>query len=76
MRHKAGIGVSENSDAIVVIVSEETGIISVAEGGSIKRHLAPETLEQILKNKLITKTDTSPKQVLKSIWKGLKDEKQ
>ena len=44
-RHRAGIGMSENSDAVVVIVSEETGTISVAIGGLLKRHLMPETLE-------------------------------
>ena len=53
MRHRAGIGMSENSDAIVVIVSEETGSISVATGGMLKRHLKPETLETILRNELI-----------------------
>ena len=53
MRHRAGIGMSENSDAIVVIVSEETGSISVATGGMLKRHLKPETLENILRNELI-----------------------
>ena len=53
MRHRAGIGMSENSDAVVVIVSEETGTISVAIGGLLKRHLMPETLEKLLMNELI-----------------------
>lgn len=53
MRHRAGIGMSENSDAVVVIVSEETGSISVATGGMLKRHLMPETLENLLRNELI-----------------------
>ena len=53
MRHRAGIGMSENSDAIVAIVSEETGSISVAMGGMLKRHLAPETLERLLRNELM-----------------------
>ena len=53
MRHRAGIGMSENSDAVVVIVSEETGSISAAIGGMLKRHLKPETLENILRNELI-----------------------
>ena len=44
-RHRAGVGVSEVSDAVVVIVSEETGTISVAVGGMLKRHLASKTLE-------------------------------
>ena len=47
-RHRAGIGMSEASDAVVVIVSEETGTISVAVGGMLKRPLDPETLEQML----------------------------
>lgn len=53
MRHRAGIGVSEQTDAIVAIVSEETGSISVAVGGMLKRHLAPETLERLLRNELM-----------------------
>lgn len=52
-RHRAGIGTSEVSDAVVVIVSEETGTISVAIGGMLKRHLAPQTLEKLLTNELI-----------------------
>ncbi len=53
MRHRAGIGMSENSDAVVVIVSEETGSISVAIGGMLKRHLKPETLGKLLRNELM-----------------------
>ena len=52
-RHRAGIGVSEHSDAVVAIVSEETGAISVAVGGMLKRHLSMETLERLLRNELI-----------------------
>lgn len=57
MRHRAGIGMSENSDAVVVIVSEETGSISVAIGGMLRRHLKPETLENILRNELMPQDD-------------------
>ena len=57
-RHRAGIGTSEVSDAVVVIVSEETGTISVAIGGLLKRHLMPETLEKLLMNELIPQEPT------------------
>lgn len=51
-RHRAGVGMSEATDAVMVIVSEETGTISVAVGGMLKRHLAPQTLEKLLHNEL------------------------
>ena len=51
-RHRAGLGISEATDAVVVIVSEETGTISVAVGGMLKRHLASQTLERLLRNEL------------------------
>jgi diadenylate cyclase len=44
---------SETSDAVVIIVSEETGAISVAEGGMLKRHLATQTLQKLLVQELI-----------------------
>jgi len=53
MRHRAGVGMSENSDAVVAIVSEETGSISVAVNGTLKRHLAPETLDRFLRQELM-----------------------
>lgn len=53
MRHRAGIGMSEHSDAVVAIVSEETGAISIAVDGMLKRHLSPETFEKILRNEMI-----------------------
>ena len=67
MRHRAGIGMSENSDAVVVIVSEETGSISVAIGGMLKRHLMPETLEKLLKNELMPVAEAE-EQPQKSTW--------
>lgn len=62
MRHRAGIGMSENSDAVVVIVSEETGSISVAIGGMLKRHLMPETLGKLLRNELMPPEEEPDKQ--------------
>ncbi len=48
MRHRAAIGMSEHSDALVIVVSEETGRISVAESGEIRENLAPKELRNIL----------------------------
>ncbi len=47
-RHRAALGISERSDALALIVSEETGAISIAENGSISRYLDTKTLRQIL----------------------------
>ena len=72
-RHRAGVGMSEVSDAVVVIVSEETGTISVAVGGMLKRHLAPQTLEKLLRNELCPKNDTDGDQALAlRLKKGLR----
>ncbi|HHW71475.1 MAG TPA: TIGR00159 family protein [Clostridiales bacterium] len=49
-RHRAAIGITEKSDAIAIIVSEETGIISMADDGKLTRYLDPKTLGDILKN--------------------------
>ena len=59
-RHRAGIGMSEHSDAVVIIVSEETGKISLAQEGMLKRDLSADTLRKLLEKELITeeKSDT------------------
>ncbi|MDD2189842.1 MAG: diadenylate cyclase CdaA [Eubacteriales bacterium] len=49
-RHRAGIGITENSDAIAIIVSEETGIISIAVDGKLSRFLDLKTVEKTLLN--------------------------
>lgn len=56
-RHRAAIGISERSDSLALIVSEETGAISIAESGKIARHLDTKTLEQILLNMYKPKED-------------------
>ena len=57
-RHRAALGITETTDAISLIVSEETGIISMACGGRLTRHLDRAALEEIL-NPLYTQKETS-----------------
>ena len=79
MRHRAGIGASEHTDAVVAIVSEETGSISAAVGGMLKRHLAPETLERLLRNELMPEHEegeTASKFKLSNLFRSGKGEKQ
>jgi diadenylate cyclase len=54
MRHRAGVGISERSDAVAIIVSEQSGTVSVAIGGMLKRHLTKDTFAMLLKNELVT----------------------
>ena len=65
-RHRAGIGITENSDAVSVIVSEETGVISAAQGGAIRRNLSPETLENLLIHELIEEQENKNEVVEKT----------
>ena len=75
-RHRAGIGMSEASDAVVVIVSEETGIISVAIGGMLKRGLTPETLQKLLRTELQSLIDDGEEDsVLEKIRRWLNGKK-
>jgi len=77
MRHRAGIGVSEQTDAVAAIVSEETGSISVAVGGMLKRHLTPETLERLLRNELMPKQEdaekSAPRFKIPALFRGKKE---
>ena len=63
-RHRAGVGMSENSDAIVVILSEETGMISIAEAGELKRNFTRETLVKTLLDRILW-SDETPETVKK-----------
>ena len=78
MRHRAGIGISESSDAVVAIVSEETGSISVAINGMLKRNLSPETLEKLLRSELMPEPEEKNATAaarLSSVFKGRKGDK-
>ena len=75
MRHRAGIGLSEQSDAVVIIVSEETGAISIAVEGMLKRHLNESALDKLLHAELIRENEESSRtsqllNSLKSLLKG------
>ena len=57
MRHRAGVGISERSDAVAVIISEQSGTISIAIDGMIKRHLTEETFEILLRSELLPESE-------------------
>lgn len=61
MRHRAGIGLSEESDAVIIVVSEETGAISATMDGMLKRHLSGEALDKLLRSELIREEDSTEK---------------
>ena len=75
-RHRAGVGTSEASDAVVVIVSEETGTISVAVGGMLKRHLAPQTLERLLRQELVKEEAEKTESKIYTAVKGIFTDKE
>lgn len=74
-RHKAGIGMSEKSDAVVVIVSEETGAVSVAIDGMLKRHLTEESLSSILHTELVKEQNEDDKHDIITYFKNFFKEK-
>ena len=74
-RHRAAVGMSETADSVLVVVSEETGAISVAIGGMLKRHLSPEILQKMLESELLgdelrNKNEKSRIAAIRDKWKG------
>lgn len=70
-RHRAAVGMSEKFDSISLVVSEETGSISIAMDGKLQRHLVPEQLDEILRSELLVNLleDEIPK--AQSFWERL-----
>ncbi len=66
-RHRAALGITEVSDCIAVVVSEESGKISFALNGGLTRNLTPDTLRKAL-NKNLIESENSPKKLV--LWRG------
>ena len=75
-RHRAAVGMSEVSDAVVVVVSEETGVISVCIGGVISRNFNQMSLREKLYAELLTVEDTEKKNIFNRILSKFKKDKQ
>ena len=76
-RHRAGIGITENSDALTLIVSEETGVVSIAQDGKLTRFLDMKTVEKMLLNIYLEKETVNPvKEKLSKALKGVKQVKE
>ena len=65
-RHRAGLGISEVSDCVCIIVSEETGNVSVAQEGTLRRNMTPNNLKDLLTS--LQKQETVAKKF--RLWKG------
>jgi diadenylate cyclase len=72
MRHRAGLGISEQADVISVIVSEETGGISIAENGRLSSGLSKDSLRKKLKEAFVTPTPKGWKALFEQ-FKGHKE---
>ncbi len=70
-RHRAAIGITEHSDAVVVVVSEETGVISCVTGGNLRRYLTPESLTKYLTERLVVEDQQPLHQQLLGFLRGI-----
>jgi len=77
-RHRAGIGITENSDAVTIIVSEENGVISVAQGGRLTRFLDSKGLEKLLLNLYLSNETVEKRSIsfLKNVVGGKQNDKE
>ena len=71
-RHRAGIGLSEQSDAIIVIVSEENGAISVARGGVLQRDISDGDLRDILMTAFVPSGTSSDDKIITKLVRRVK----
>lgn len=73
-RHRAGLGVSEVSDALVIVVSEETGVISVAEDGNFRRFMDLKSVEKILLGVYMPQEETFRERMTQTLKHRRKEE--
>lgn len=73
-RHRAGIGITEHSDAIALIVSEETGIISMAEDGKLSRFLDIKTVEKSVLNIYMAQLPAEKLSIFRKFFEGRRDD--
>jgi diadenylate cyclase len=74
-RHRAAIGITEHTDAVVVVVSEETGVISCVSGGNLRRYLTADSLAKFLREELVVEEKQPVHQrLLTQLRKGRSDD--
>ena len=71
-RHRAGLGITEHSDALVIIVSEETGIISVAQDGQLDRYMDLKTIEKMLLGIYLKNNEESNRNIFREMYSKIR----